>query len=59
MVPQDEAKIVEKGRLGPGEMLAVDLDQPALYKDRELKDMLAAHARLRRAGRRAPSSSIR
>jgi glutamate synthase (NADPH/NADH) large chain len=42
MVPQDEAKIVEKGRLGPGEMLAVDMDQPALYKDRELKDMLAA-----------------
>ncbi|HEY6982778.1 glutamate synthase large subunit [Reyranella sp.] len=42
MVPQDEAKIVEKGRLGPGEMLAVDMDQPRLYKDRELKDMLAA-----------------
>ena len=41
MVPQDEAKIVEKGRLGPGEMLAVDMDQPRLYKDRELKDMLA------------------
>ena len=41
MVPQDEAKIVEKGRLGPGEMLAVDMDQPLLYKDRELKDMLA------------------
>ena len=35
------AKIVEKGRLGPGEMLAVDMDQPQLYKDRELKDMLA------------------
>jgi len=33
MVPQDEGKIVEKGRLGPGEMLAVDMDQPALYKD--------------------------
>ena len=42
MVPQDEAKIVEKGRLGPGEMLAVDMDQPAVYKDRALKDMLAA-----------------
>ena len=46
MVPQDEAKIVEKGRLGPGEMLAVDMDQPRLYKDRELKDMLAGDARL-------------
>src|SRR6185437_14442106 len=27
---------------GPGEMLAVDMDQPQLFKDRELKDMLAA-----------------
>ena len=35
-------QIIEKGRLGPGEMLAVDMDQPRLYKDRELKDMLAA-----------------
>ncbi len=42
MVPQEETRIVEKGRLGPGEMLAVDMDQPRLYKDRELKDMLAA-----------------
>ena len=41
MVPQDEGKIVEKGRLGPGEMLAVDMDAPQLFKDRELKDMLA------------------
>ncbi len=41
MVPQDETKILEKGRLGPGEMLAIDMDQPRLYKDRELKDMLA------------------
>ncbi len=41
MVPQEESKILEKGRLGPGEMLAVDMDQPLLYKDRELKDMLA------------------
>ena len=41
MVPQDEFKILEKGRLGPGEMLAVDMDAPQLFKDRELKDMLA------------------
>ena len=57
MVPQDEAKIVEKGRLGPGEMLAVDMDQPLLYKDRELKDMLADDATTTPTGRRAPSSS--
>ncbi|MBL0900021.1 MAG: glutamate synthase large subunit, partial [Reyranella sp.] len=42
MVPQDESRIVEKGRLGPGEMLAIDMDQPKVYKDREIKDMLAA-----------------
>src|SRR5436853_3673541 len=41
MVPQEESKILEKGRLGPREMLAVDMDQPKLYKDRALKDMLA------------------
>src|SRR5690349_21588424 len=41
MVPQDELKILEKGRLGPGEMLAVDMDAPQLFKDRELKGMLA------------------
>ncbi|HEX3499034.1 MAG TPA: glutamate synthase large subunit, partial [Stellaceae bacterium] len=41
MVPQDESKILEKGRLGPGEMLAVDMEAPQLFKDRELKDMLA------------------
>src|SRR5246127_2290053 len=41
MVPQDELKILEKGRLGPGEMLAVDMDEAKLFKDRELKDMLA------------------
>src|SRR6201996_6080637 len=41
MVPQGEQKILEKGRLGPGEMLAVDMDEAKLFKDRELKDMLA------------------
>ncbi|UYN95104.1 MAG: glutamate synthase large subunit [Enhydrobacter sp.] len=41
MVPQDESRILEKGRLGPGEMLAVDMDEPRLFKDGELKDMLA------------------
>jgi glutamate synthase (NADPH/NADH) large chain len=41
MVPKDEMQILEKGRLGPGEMLAVDMDAPQLFKDRELKDMLA------------------
>ncbi len=42
MVPTDEAGVVEKGRLGPGEMLAVDLGQGRLLHDREIKDELAA-----------------
>jgi glutamate synthase (NADPH/NADH) large chain len=42
MVRVDEAKVVEKGRVGPGEMIAVDLREGRLYHDRELRDMLAA-----------------
>ncbi len=41
MVPLDEAEIVEKGRLGPGQMIGVDLDAGRLYHDREIKDALA------------------
>jgi glutamate synthase (NADPH/NADH) large chain len=42
MVRLPEEEIVEKGRLGPGQMIAVDLAEGRLYHDRELKDMLAA-----------------
>jgi glutamate synthase (NADPH/NADH) large chain len=42
MVALDEADILEKGRVGPGQMIAVDLAEGRLYYDRELKDMLAA-----------------
>jgi len=42
MVPVEDTRVIEKGRLGPGDMLAVDLNSGKLYKDRELKDMLAA-----------------
>jgi glutamate synthase (NADPH/NADH) large chain len=42
MVRIDEADITEKGRLGPGEMLAVDLLEGELYHDRQIKDKLAA-----------------
>ncbi len=42
MVKIDEAMVIEKGRLGPGEMIAVDLVAGKLYHDRELKDHLAA-----------------
>ncbi len=42
MVRIDEQNVVEKGRVGPGQMIAVDLTEGRLYHDRELKDMLAA-----------------
>ena len=42
MVRIDEANIVEKGRLDPGEMIAVDLIEGKLYHDVDLKDFLAA-----------------
>jgi len=42
MVRIDEAKVVEKGRLGPGQMIAVDLKEGRVYHDGEIKDVLAA-----------------
>ncbi len=42
MVPIDEASVVEKGALGPGQMIAVDMKAGKLFHDRELKDQLAA-----------------
>ncbi|NCC23084.1 MAG: glutamate synthase large subunit [Alphaproteobacteria bacterium] len=42
MVALDETRLVEKGRIGPGEMIAIDLAEGRLYKDRAIKDMLAA-----------------
>ena len=44
MVVVPEATIVAKGALGPGQMIAVDLDAGRLFHDRELKDRLAAEA---------------
>ena len=41
MVPVNEASVIEKGALGPGQMVAVDLKSRKLFHDRELKDMLA------------------
>ncbi|MFO1105635.1 MAG: glutamate synthase large subunit [Amaricoccus sp.] len=42
MVPTDDMTVREKGALGPGQMLAVDMGEARLYHDAELKDMLAA-----------------
>ncbi len=41
MVATDEATVVEKGALGPGQMLAVDMQEGRLLHDAELKDQLA------------------
>ncbi|WP_460273042.1 glutamate synthase large subunit [Celeribacter sp. ULVN23_4] len=41
MVPTDEATVVEKGALGPGQILAVDMAEGKLYHDTEIKDRLA------------------
>jgi glutamate synthase (NADPH/NADH) large chain len=42
MVKLDETDVVEKGRVGPGQTIGVDLDAPRFYADHEMKDMLAA-----------------
>ncbi|MGR3292179.1 MAG: glutamate synthase large subunit, partial [Paracoccaceae bacterium] len=41
MVPVDEANIIEKGALGPGQMLAIDMEKGKLYHDTEIKDKMA------------------
>ncbi|SLN23323.1 glutamate synthase large subunit [Oceanibacterium hippocampi] len=41
MVPLPEDRAIEKGRVGPGQMIAVDLAEGRLYHDREIKDRLA------------------
>ncbi len=42
MVPVDHATVVERGALGPGQILAVDMGEGKLYHDTEIKDLLAA-----------------
>ena len=42
MVPTDEASVKEKGALGPGQMLAIDLADGRLLHDKVIKDELAA-----------------
>ena len=46
MVVVPESKIIKKGALGPGEMIAVDIEgeegtPPRFYSDREIKDRIA------------------
>ena len=42
MVPVEESTVREKGALGPGQMIAVDLAEGRLFHDAEIKDKLAA-----------------
>jgi glutamate synthase (NADPH/NADH) large chain len=42
MVVVPESSVVQKGRMGPGEMLAVDLAEGVVYHDRAIKDRIAA-----------------
>ncbi|MBL4874801.1 MAG: hypothetical protein JKY41_15825 [Rhodobacteraceae bacterium] len=42
MVPTDEMGILEKGALGPGQMIGVDMAEGKLWHDADMKDMLAA-----------------
>ncbi|OQW44901.1 MAG: glutamate synthase subunit alpha [Proteobacteria bacterium SG_bin6] len=42
MVVLPETSIVEKGRLGPGQMIAVDLEEGCFYADRAIKDRVAS-----------------
>ena len=43
MVPLDEANVVQKGALGPGQLISVDMQEGKLFHDREIKDKMAAH----------------
>ncbi|MEH6829989.1 MAG: glutamate synthase large subunit [Sulfitobacter sp.] len=42
MVPLDEARVIRKGALGPGQLLAVDMQEGKLFGDTEIKDKLSA-----------------
>jgi glutamate synthase domain-containing protein 2/glutamate synthase domain-containing protein 1/glutamate synthase domain-containing protein 3 len=42
VVEADESRVVEKGRLGPGQMIAVDTQNRRLLKNKDIKDMLSS-----------------
>ena len=41
MIKIPEERIVEKGKLGPGQIIAIDLKKGKLFKDKAIKDLLA------------------
>jgi glutamate synthase (NADPH/NADH) large chain len=44
MVNLNEARIIEKGRVGPGQCIGVDLEAGTFWHDKELRDHIAAKA---------------
>ncbi len=42
MVVVPESQIIEKGRLGPGQMIAVDLQEGLVFTDKAIKDKIAS-----------------
>ncbi len=42
MIKVSDSVVVEKGRVGPGQMIAVDLKSGQFFRDREIKDKLAS-----------------
>ena len=42
MVKLDESEIIEKGRVGPGQCIGVDLEAAAFFNDETMKNMLSA-----------------
>ena len=44
MVRVDESKIIEKGRLGPGDIIGVNLKDGKIYRDNDLKNHLASES---------------
>ena len=41
MIKIPEENVIKKGRLGPGELIAVDLKEGKLYQDKEIKDYIS------------------
>ncbi len=41
MIKIPEEKIVSKGKLGPGQIIAIDLKEGKLFKDKQVKDLIA------------------
>ena len=41
MIKIPEENIIEKGKLGPGQIIAIDLKKGKLFKDKDIKDLLA------------------